>query len=308
MTDTNRWYRTYLAVPGAALLGLAAACSGSSTVGSTEDSSALSSAYASSTASTGTLLCAPAQGQIDACTGKAAGDACTLVASDGGAGRSGACRSTIEGTALACAPAPRAPPQALVEACSGKAAGDVCQAKEAFGNTASGVCGTARDGTTLVCGRVRTPPQAEVDACKDLEAGAKCTMPSDSSPLPIGRCVGKTSAGICSLGPAGSGALACTPAQELLPPAAEACSNLAVGASCTLGRGHETASGTCVAPATGGDAICVVACAQVGGDFECGGRDDDRGRRGDVMGDGGCSGHLDAGAAGPSDAGPIPVN
>jgi hypothetical protein len=155
------------------------------------------------------------------------------------------------------------------------------------------------------------PPQAAVDACAGLEAGVSCKLPS--------RCEGESGAGVCSLGPASTGPLACARAQELLPPAAKACADLAVGAACTLGRGHETASGTCVTPAAGGSAVCVVACAQVDGIFECGGRgeqgkggDDDRGRGlGEGKGDGGsgsCPGRADAGSVpSPEDAGPNPV-
>jgi hypothetical protein len=243
------------------LLLLASACGGTAG-GASTTASALSTALASGTDAAGTLLCAPSTDQVTACTGEVAGDACTLTAPDGTTTIDGTCRATIDGTVVACAPNPPAPPAELVAACSGLTLGNACTVTEAFGNTRTGTCVTARDGSTLVCGRVHVPPQAAIDACATAAAGAACTMPG---PMGTG-----TVAGTCSMGPAGSGPLACTPQRDLLPHGAEACANLAVGAACTLGRMHETLGGTCVAPADGSAAVCVVACADVGGRFACG--------------------------------------
>jgi hypothetical protein len=69
------------------------------------------------------------------------------------------------------------------------------------------------------------------------------------------------------MGPAGTGPLACAPAQDLLPNAEAACTGLDAGASCTLGRRGDTATGTCVTPAGGGKAVCVVSCGTLGGCF-----------------------------------------
>ena len=223
---------------------------------------ALSIAYASATASSGTLLCTPSQDQLDACASLAEGDACTLTLTDGTTTVDGTCRGTIDGTAVACAPNPPAPPQALVDACASLALGDACTVAEPFGGTRTGVCVTARDGVTVVCGRVHTPPQAAIDACAALTAGDACTMPD--------RLGTGTVSGTCSLGPAESGPLACTPAHELLPHGAEACTGLAEGDACTMGRDGMGATGTCITPAEGTAAVCVVACGGLGGRFHCG--------------------------------------
>lgn len=170
-----------------ALAALTSACGGG-TPGSVEAPSALSSALEASTAASGTLLCAPADAQVAACASKTAGDACELTPPDGAPAVAGTCRTTIDGAAVACAPNPPAPPQELVEACTGKVAGATCQVAEAFGNSRDGVCVTARDGATLVCGRVRIPPQGAIDACASLAAGDSCTMPGQGAMEPAPAC------------------------------------------------------------------------------------------------------------------------
>ena len=250
-----------------AAIGAAMAWAGASACSAGADSSlstsALSTAIGTVTTSSGTLLCAPTQAQIDACSGKAASDSCSLSSADGGTGVAGTCRTTVDGASIACAPDLPAPPQASIDACSGHAAGDSCQVTEPDGDVRSGVCATARDGTTLACSRVPTPPQAAIDACASLAAGDACSLP--------GRADAGTVAGVCSLGPAGIGPLACAPAQDLLPDATAACSGLAAGASCTLASRRESVSGSCVTPAAGGAAVCIVSCASLRGPFGCGG-------------------------------------
>jgi hypothetical protein len=258
MTRTS----TRLSIAAAVLFTITAAACGQASRSTSASSSALSSALAASTDAAGTLLCSPAQAQIDACSGKAAGGACELTPPSGTATVAGTCRTTIDGTTVACAPNPPAPPQELVDACTGKDAGATCQVTEAFGNTRDGVCVTARDGATVVCGRVHTPPQAAIDACAALESGVACTMPAHEGTGSV--------AGVCSLGPARTGPLACAPKKDLLPHGEQACVGLAAGATCTLGRRHEAISGTCVAPVVGSAAVCVVACADLRGRFECG--------------------------------------
>ena len=243
-----------------ALAALVSACGAGTTP--SEATTALSSALEASTAASGTLLCAPADAQIAACTGMAAGDACELAPPDGAPAVAGTCRATLDGATVACAPNPPAPPQELVDACTGKAEADPCQVAEAFGNTRDGVCVMARNGATLVCGRVRTPPQGALDACASLSAGDACTMPGMGG-------MGAAS-GVCSLGPASSGPLACAPQKDLLPNGEQACAGLSAGATCTLGRRHEEVSGTCVPPAAGSATVCVVACADLRGRFTCG--------------------------------------
>jgi len=261
MTSTH--VRKTLLLAAALFATLVTTACGQGTSKTATTTSALSAALAASTDSAGTLLCAPADAQVAACTGKVAGDACELTPPSGSATVAGTCRATIDGTRVACAPNPPAPPQELVDACTGKAAGATCQVTEAFGNTRDGACIPARDGTTLVCGRVHTPPQAAVDACATLAAGDACTMAD-----PRGMWSHK---GVCSLGPAGTGPLACAPPRDLLPNGEQACVGLAAGATCTLGHRHEAVTGTCVVPAADTAAVCVVACADLRGRFECGG-------------------------------------
>jgi hypothetical protein len=265
-----------------AVVTITAAACGQASKSTSATSSALSSAVAASTEAAGTLLCSPAQGQIDACSAKAAGVACELTPPSGTGAVAGTCRTTIDGTTVACAPNPPAPPQELVDACTGKIAAATCQVTEPFGDTRDGVCVTARDGATLVCGRVHTPPQAAIDACAASAAGAACTMPAHEGT--------GTVTGVCSLGPASTGPLACAPQKDLLPHGEQACIGLAAGATCSLGRGDDAVSGTCVTPAAGSAAVCVVACADLRGRFECG--------QGDHGGNGGHDGH--GGPGGPT--------
>src|SRR5207247_7293774 len=112
------------------LLGIvAAACSpnASGLTTTTADSALVSSS--------GTLSCTPGKSQIDACSGKVAGDSCTLAVGDGGVTHDGTCRATLDGTAVACVPNPPAPPQPAVDACTGKASGDTCTVTERAGAT-----------------------------------------------------------------------------------------------------------------------------------------------------------------------------
>jgi hypothetical protein len=264
--------RNGLAVAVLASVGAAALAFACSDGASTDlTSSALSSAVVAETSASGTLICAPAQAQLDACSGKASGDSCSLSSTDGGTDVAGTCRTTLDGKSVACAPNPPAPPQALVDACSGKAKGDPCQAAEKDGDDDDGIvrraCGLARDGTTLVCMRVRNPPQPAIDACTGLAVNDACTLP--------GRGDGGVIAGTCGLGPTGLSPLACVPTR-VRGDAIAACSGLAGGAACTLRSHHESASGTCVVPADGGSQVCVVACSSLHGRFDCGpGRGDD---------------------------------
>ena len=248
--------------------------------------SALANRWAWAIDTTGTLLCAPSQAQIDACAGLAAGADCTLLAPDGVTQVPGSCHDTLDGTTVACAPKPPGIPQDIIDACTGKVAGADCTVTEEDGDTRDGTCVTARDGTTLVCGRVCMPPQAAIDACATLMAGDACALPEegDGEHHDGDDDSTETHAGVCTNGPAGTGPLACTKTRHLIPPATRACAGLAAGAACSIGHDGHGLSGTCVVPAAGGDAVCVPACSQLGGRF---GRGD--GGRGD--GDHGHGGH-----------------
>ncbi|MGO9829450.1 MAG: hypothetical protein ACLPJH_04875 [Myxococcaceae bacterium] len=221
---------------------------------------------ASSTADAGAsathaLRCAPSSEQLDACSGMAAGASCSLSGGrDGGWSWPGTCRPTFDGTQTACVPNPPTPPTALVSACTGKASGDTCQAEGKFGGSFNGTCRTSMDSTTLFCGREHekhTPPAAVLAACSGLDAGEACTRPE--------RWDAGTTAGVCRAGWADAG-LFCGPAES---PGVAACSGLDAGASCTFGFGHkhdwgeEALSGSCVVPAAGGPASCLLPCAEV---------------------------------------------
>jgi hypothetical protein len=201
---------------------------------------------------TGPLRCAPSEGMLDACSGKASGDACALSGKrDGGWSLPGSCRATFDGSGLACVPTPPGPPGFLVNACSGKASGGACTATGPSGRTLDGTCMTGRASSTLFCGRAHLPPAAVLDACSGKAVGDACSRPE--------RRDGGSKPGVCRTGPAG--ALACRPAAF---PGAEACAGLDAGTACTLGFGHKHAeeglSGSCVVPASGGAATCLVSC------------------------------------------------
>jgi hypothetical protein len=314
-----------LAISTLAAAAIAGACAGAANTdvtANTSGESALSIAYASATDSSGTLMCAPTQSQIELCAGLAAGDDCTLTSSDGAKTWSGTCRTSLDGAVIACSPKPPAPPAELVEACSGKAAGDACTVEEAFGGSRDGTCHTGRGGSTLVCGRVHEPPQAAVDACANLAAGDACTLPGRPSGSSSGGSAsgGSAHSGVCSLGPGSTGTLACTPAQQIVSPSEKACDGLEAGATCSVGRGHLATSGTCIAPAGGGASICQLPCDSLGGFFKPGpgpGHDgSSKGGRGpghdgpsDPRGatDGGHGGpcHRDGGSEAPADAGEV---
>ena len=206
-----------------------------------------------SSVATGPLKCAPSEGMLNACSGKATGDACALSGKrDGGFSLPGSCRTTLDGSGLACVPTPPGPPSFLVNACSGKAAGGACSATGPSGRTLDGTCRTGRASTVLFCGR--TPPAAWADACAGLAPGDSCSRPEHRD--------GGSKPGVCRTGP--TGALACRSAAF---PGAQACAGLDAGAACTFGFGrkHETdaLSGSCVVPASGGAATCLVACTEL---------------------------------------------
>ncbi len=219
----------------------------------------LSSAVVSAAASSGSLLCAPTATQTDACSGKAAGDSCSLTRGDAGT-IAGTCRATVDGSSVGCVPNPPAPPQAAVDACSGKASGDACSFTDRPGDVDGGACATPPGTTTLACVPVRTPPQFAIDACSGKATGDACTLPArpDGTAGP---------AGTCNLGPTGAGPLACAPPHDLGADATAACTGLAAGASCTITTPRWSATGSCVTPSAGGAEVCLVACGSLGGPF-----------------------------------------
>jgi hypothetical protein len=260
----HRWGRMELGVWVLAAAVVSTGCSsgtGASSPATTDTSGATtaSSVDAGSTSALASILqCAPSAGQVDACSAKTAGDACSLGGrKDGGWAITGTCRTTVDGTQVACAPNLPAFAVGRVNACSGKASGDACQASGPSGWTFQGVCVTRPFAAGLVCGRVHTPPQASVDACAGLSSGEACVRTEKHHRD------GGSAMGVCTVGPTGTGPLACAPEGKKLPPLAAACSGLDAGSTCSLGHLEHGVSGTCVTPSAGGSAVCVVPCSEL---------------------------------------------
>jgi hypothetical protein len=99
---------------------------------------------------------APPPAAVEACSGKAANDACTFE----GRGHSvdGTCRAGPYEATLACFPAhPPGPPPEAVQACSGKTENDACSVQ--FGKeTVDGMCAKGPDGNAaLACRPAHLP-------------------------------------------------------------------------------------------------------------------------------------------------------
>jgi hypothetical protein len=237
----------------------AGSSSGTTTAtGTAKNTSAVDDAGARTAQTGAALRCAPSTGMLDACSGKTAGEVCALSGKrDGGWSFPGSCRSTLDGTGLACVPTPPPPPATLVAACTGQTAGASCQATFPSGKSFDGMCTTGRGGSTLFCGRPHGPPPAAMTACSGMAAGDGCQRPGHGD--------GGSKPGICRTGKAASGALVCGPATL---PGVTACAALDAGSACTLDFGHkkhdgEGLSGSCVVPAAGGPATCLVSCTDV---------------------------------------------
>ena len=253
--------------PALAALFTLVGCSGGTGTGATQNAGSTSSSGTPSATDPETLAlqCAPSTAQLSACAGVAAGGSCSLSKGwDGGWTWPGTCRPTVDGTQVACVPNPPAPPTALVDACTGKTSGEACQAEGKFGGSFAGTCLTAPGSSSLFCGHVRTPPPAAVEACAGLDAGAACShakrWEGDAG----------TRVGVCRFGPADAGPLACAPVAPSESPGVAACVGLDAGAGCALGFGRHRwdnggPSGSCVVPAAGGAATCVVPCEDLHG-------------------------------------------
>ena len=211
------------------------------------------------------LLCTPSAAEVSACQGLAAGAACSLTrpagdhdgdADDDGGVVSipGTCRSSFDGTEVACIPTPPAPPAALTGPCAGKTSGTSCTVGGPRG-TFTGVCFDPRGSGTLVCAPIHTPPQPLVDACSGKAAGDAC-------PLRERRDGGMVD-GVCGNGPTGMSPLACGPVRDPTARLSAACAGLDAGTACAIGERRWGLGGTCTAPAGGGAALCLPACPEV---------------------------------------------
>jgi hypothetical protein len=126
------------------------------------------------------LVCLPPPPQVlvDACTGKIAGDSCTVSLGDHMDDEdhmfTGVCTTAPDGTTLACLPPPRLPEQSpRVTVCSGKPAGTLCSVMLGH-KTQSGICRPNDEGD-LAC-LPPAPPQEAVDACTGKAAGDTCSF------------------------------------------------------------------------------------------------------------------------------------
>jgi hypothetical protein len=211
------------------------------------------------------LLCTPSAAEVSACQGLAAGAACSLTRAigdhDGDADDdagvvsiAGTCRSSFDGSEVACIPTPPAPPAALTDACSGKTPGTSCTVQGPRG-TLTGICFDPHGSGTLICGPIHTPPQPLVDACTGKAAGDACPLRE--------RRDGGTVDGVCGNGPTGMGPLACGPVRDPSARLAAACTGLDAGTACTIGERRWGLEGTCTAPAGGGAALCLLPCPEV---------------------------------------------
>jgi len=212
------------------------------------------------------LLCTPSPAMASACNGLIAGASCTLTRVRHGDGDgdgdadddagvlsiAGTCRSTFDGTGLACVPVPPAPPAALTQPCTGRAPGDACDVVGPGGISLAGTCFDAPRSGTLICGRVREPPQTRIDACTGKAAGVTCTLGE--------RHDGGIVDGLCSNGPTGVGPLACAPVRDPGARLTAACDGLDAGTACRLGGPFRAIGGTCTASAGGGSPLCLPLC------------------------------------------------
>lgn len=207
----------------------------------------------------------PPQEAIDACTGKAVGDACSFAL--GGQTLTGKCvappPNAPAGAAAACLPdrppgPPQGPPPEAIEACKGKAAGDDCSVTH-DGRTLNGKCvpppPNAPAGAPLAClPPPPPPPQEAIDACTGKAVGDACSVTHD----------GHTVDGKCVTPPPGAPAGA--PVACLLPPppppqeAIDACAGKAVGDDCTVTLDGHSLGGKCVAPPPEAPAGAPIAC------------------------------------------------
>ena len=154
------------------------------------------------------------------------------------------------------------PSDAQTAACQGMAAGAACTLTGKDGSSIAGTCLATIDGSSVACSPNPPAPPAElVTPCQGKAAGDTCTVTGGEGD--------ETHSGVCSLGPASTGPLACSRADDLLPHGAAACAGLANGAACTMGREDDQVSGTCMTPTGATAPVCVVACADLHGHFDC---------------------------------------
>ena len=179
---------------------------------------------------------------LQACVGKNAGDACTVVQDEHSF--TGVCATTPLG-GLACQPPPPPPPsQGAIDACSGKQPGDQCVLTENDSSTA-GLCKSFASGV-VACVKAPLQLQKAIDACTGKASGDACTISTEDDSV----------AGLCTTVPDFGSVLICIPPPPV-PPAVTACEGKSDGDACSFQHDDDTITGTCGTPVGGQGLVCI---------------------------------------------------
>lgn len=180
---------------------------------------------------------------VAACTGKAAGDACTVTRE----GQTVNAKCGNDDGVLMCGADEDAEglPKVLTDPCTGKVAGDSCTVI-GHEHSFTGTCTAVPSGSLLACLPPRPPPPPPVVACSGKASGDACTFGDAASPK-TGNCytVGEHAT------------LVCLPAPPPEPPRVAACDGKKSTDACTVTHEERTRSGTCEQVGTA--LTCVLA-------------------------------------------------
>jgi hypothetical protein len=173
---------------------------------------------------------------VAACTGKAAGDACTVTRE--GQTVNATCGNDDGHLMCGAGEDKGGLPAVLTNPCTGKAAGDAC-AVTGHEHGFAGLCSAAFS-TTLACLPPPPPPPPPVRACSSKATGDTCSFGDPAKPT-TGLCyaVGMAAVEVC------------LPAPPPEPPRVAACDGKVANDACTVTHEGMTRSGTCQAPTTG---------------------------------------------------------
>ena len=179
---------------------------------------------------------------VEACSGKNAGDACTVEHDD--RSFTGVC-ATAPGGVLVCQPPPPPPPsQGAIDACDGKVPGDDCVLTEDDCST-SGLCKSFATGV-VACVKAPMSLRAAIDACTGKAAGDACSFTGRGDEEVTGACTAVEALGET---------LVCVPTPPV-PPAVAACDGKLAGDACSFEHGDRTLNGSCVMPSEGATLVC----------------------------------------------------
>jgi len=224
----------------AAGLALSACTSGSSSTFATSADAAVLAQLAAVGVSCTPELPRPA---VEACAGKAAGDACTVTRE----GMTVTAKCGSDDGVLMCGADEDAEglPPALTDPCAGKVAADACTVA-GDEHSFDGVCTAVHSGS-LACLPPPPPPPPPVAACSGKQTGDACSFGDPASPH-TGNCYPA-----CK-----HDTLVCLPAPPPEPPRVAACDGKMVDDACMVTFEDRTRSGTCQQP-SGSALICVLA-------------------------------------------------